>query len=98
MCWNQRTDFEASWFESAVLRTSYTVVLQVCNAAVGFSFLPLTQVLGVPLVYAGFGVVSLVAISFVHAFVPETTGIPLEELQNQQVRLSSTETVSTCSH
>ncbi|CAJ2677658.1 unnamed protein product [Trifolium pratense] len=53
----------------------------VSNLIVSQSFLSLTQVLGVAWTFMLFGFVALIAIFFVIVFVPETKGVPIEEVE-----------------
>ncbi|KAK2437946.1 Fibroblast growth factor 3 [Trifolium repens] len=53
----------------------------VSNLIVSQSFLTLTQVLGVAWTFMLFGFVAFVAIFFVIVFVPETKGVPIEEVE-----------------
>ncbi|KAK2389018.1 putative inositol transporter [Trifolium repens] len=53
----------------------------VSNLIVSQSFLSLTQVLGVAWTFMLFGFVAFIAIFFVIVFVPETKGVPIEEVE-----------------
>jgi SP family myo-inositol transporter-like MFS transporter 13 len=53
----------------------------VSNLIVSQSFLSLTQVLGVAWTFMLFGIVAFIAIFFVIVFVPETKGVPIEEVE-----------------
>lgn len=53
------------------------------NALVTFSFSPLREFLGPSLLFASFGVISLLSLFFVTFYVPETKGLSLEEIESQ---------------
>eukprot|EP00897_Mesotaenium_endlicherianum_P006367 jgi/Mesen1/5759/ME000292S04851 len=53
----------------------------VCNFAIGLLFLELVQRFGVPAIYTSFGVVSLLSVVFANAFIVETKGKSLEEIE-----------------
>ncbi|XP_012572390.1 probable inositol transporter 2 [Cicer arietinum] len=53
----------------------------VSNLIVSQSFLSLTQVLGIAWTFMLFGFVAFIAIFFVIVFVPETKGVPMEEVE-----------------
>ncbi|XP_019059710.1 PREDICTED: probable plastidic glucose transporter 1 isoform X2 [Tarenaya hassleriana] len=58
----------------------------VCNFLVGLFFLDMVEKFGIGSVYAGFGIVSLLAAAFAYYFTVETKGRSLEEIE---VSLSS---------
>ncbi|XP_059065468.1 D-xylose-proton symporter-like 3, chloroplastic isoform X2 [Cryptomeria japonica] len=53
------------------------------NALVTFSFSPLRELLGPSLLFASFGIISLLSLWFVTFYVPETKGLSLEEIESQ---------------
>ena len=53
----------------------------VSNLIVSQSFLSLTQTIGTAWTFMMFGIVAIVAIFFVIIFVPETKGVPMEEVE-----------------
>jgi len=53
----------------------------ISNLIVAQSFLSLTQAIGTSWTFLIFGVVSVVALFFVLIFVPETKGLPIEEIE-----------------
>ncbi|XP_020092781.1 probable inositol transporter 2 [Ananas comosus] len=53
----------------------------ISNLIVAQSFLSLTQAIGTSWTFMIFGVLSLVALFFVLIFVPETKGLPIEEVE-----------------
>ncbi|XAR72490.1 hypothetical protein NMG60_11019146 [Bertholletia excelsa] len=53
----------------------------ISNLIVAQSFLSLTQAIGTSWTFLIFGVVSVVALIFVLIFVPETKGLPIEEIE-----------------
>ncbi|XP_061354135.1 probable inositol transporter 2 [Gastrolobium bilobum] len=53
----------------------------VSNLIVSQSFLSLTQAIGTAWTFMIFGIVAVVAIFFVIIFVPETKGVPMEEVE-----------------
>ncbi|KAL6991506.1 Fibroblast growth factor 3 [Sarracenia purpurea var. burkii] len=53
----------------------------ISNLIVAQSFLSLTQSIGTSWTFLLFGVVSIVALFFVLVFVPETKGLPIEEIE-----------------
>ena len=53
----------------------------VSNLIVSQSFLSLTQAIGTAWTFMMFGIVAIVAIFFVIIFVPETKGVPMEEVE-----------------
>uniref|UniRef100_A0A0D9WVI2 Major facilitator superfamily (MFS) profile domain-containing protein n=1 Tax=Leersia perrieri TaxID=77586 RepID=A0A0D9WVI2_9ORYZ len=63
----------------------------VANLAVAQSFLSLTEAIGAAWTFLIFGVVSVVALGFVLVCVPETKGLPIEEvermLEKRELRL-----------
>jgi SP family myo-inositol transporter-like MFS transporter 13 len=54
----------------------------VSNLVVSQSFLSLTEVIGPSWTFMIFGVIAIVAILFVIVFVPETKGVPIEEIED----------------
>ncbi|CAJ2663967.1 unnamed protein product [Trifolium pratense] len=54
----------------------------VSNLVVSQSFLSLTEVIGPSWTFMIFGVISIAAIIFVIVFVPETKGVPIEEVED----------------
>ena len=58
-----------------------TVVQWAANFAVSLSFLAIYQSLGEMLTFSLFGFLCLLAFFFVYHFVPETTGISLEKIE-----------------
>lgn len=55
----------------------------VCNFAIGLLFLELVQLFGVPVIYSSFGLVSLLSVAFAYAYIIETKGRSLEEIEKQ---------------
>lgn len=53
----------------------------ISNLIVAQSFLSLTQAIGTSWTFLIFGVISVVALFFVLIFVPETKGLPIEEIE-----------------
>eukprot|EP00250_Pteridium_aquilinum_P018069 c23925_g1_i1 orf=362-2026(-) len=53
----------------------------VCNFAIGLFFLEFVERFGISTVYASFGVVSLLSVAFSNAFIIETKGRSLEEIE-----------------
>ena len=53
----------------------------ISNLIVAQSFLSLTQAIGTSWTFLIFGVISVVALFFVLIFVPETKGLPIEEVE-----------------
>jgi len=53
----------------------------ISNLIVSQSFLSLTQAIGVAWTFMLFGIVAVIAIFFVLVFVPETKGVPIEEVE-----------------
>ncbi|KAK7304079.1 hypothetical protein RJT34_15102 [Clitoria ternatea] len=53
----------------------------VSNLIVSQSFLSLTQAIGTAWTFMMFGIIAVVAIFFVIIFVPETKGVPMEEVE-----------------
>lgn len=53
----------------------------VSNLIVAQSFLSLTQAIGTSWTFLLFGVISVVALFFVIIYVPETKGLPIEEVE-----------------
>ncbi|KAK3004691.1 hypothetical protein RJ639_019577 [Escallonia herrerae] len=53
----------------------------ISNLIVAQSFLTLTQAIGTAYTFLIFGVISLVALFFVLIYVPETKGLPIEEVE-----------------
>ncbi|KAH7447460.1 hypothetical protein KP509_01G108000 [Ceratopteris richardii] len=53
----------------------------VCNFAIGLLFLEFVDRFGLSVVYASFGVVSLLSVAFANAFIIETKGRSLEEIE-----------------
>lgn len=53
----------------------------VSNLIVSQSFLSLTEAIGTAWTFMIFGIVAVVAIFFVIIFVPETKGVPMEEVE-----------------
>lgn len=53
----------------------------VSNLIVAQSFLSLTQAIGTSWTFLIFGVISVVALLFVLVYVPETKGLPIEEVE-----------------
>ncbi|AES99187.1 inositol transporter, putative [Medicago truncatula] len=53
----------------------------ISNLIVSQSFLSLTQAIGVAWTFMLFGIVAVIASSFVLVFVPETKGVPIEEVE-----------------
>ncbi|KAK9055973.1 hypothetical protein SSX86_027060 [Deinandra increscens subsp. villosa] len=53
----------------------------ISNLIVAQSFLSLTEAIGTSWTFAGFGVISVVALVFVLVFVPETKGLPIEDVE-----------------
>ncbi|KAK1326376.1 putative inositol transporter 2 [Acorus calamus] len=58
----------------------------VSNLIVAQSFLSLTQAIGTSWTFFLFGVISVVALFFVLVFVPETKGLPIEEVEKMLER------------
>ena len=58
----------------------------VSNLVVAQSFLTLTEVIGTSLTFMIFGVISVLALIFVLVFVPETKGLPIEEVEKMLER------------
>lgn len=56
-------------------------VVWITNLIVSQTFLSLTEAIGTSWTFFLFGVVSLVALFFVLVFVPETKGMPIEEIE-----------------
>ncbi|KAL8236044.1 hypothetical protein R6Q59_017125 [Mikania micrantha] len=53
----------------------------ISNLIVAQSFLSLTEAIGTSWTFLGFGVISVVALLFVLVFVPETKGLPIEDVE-----------------
>ncbi|XP_076905630.1 putative inositol transporter 2 [Bidens hawaiensis] len=53
----------------------------ISNLIVAQSFLSLTEAIGTSRTFLGFGVISVVALGFVLVFVPETKGLPIEDVE-----------------
>ncbi|KAI7726169.1 hypothetical protein M8C21_020388 [Ambrosia artemisiifolia] len=53
----------------------------ISNLIVAQSFLSLTEAIGTSWTFLGFGVISVVALVFVLVFVPETKGLPIEDVE-----------------
>ncbi|KAJ0927425.1 putative major facilitator, sugar transporter, major facilitator superfamily [Helianthus annuus] len=53
----------------------------ISNLIVAQSFLSLTEAIGTSWTFLGFGVISVVALVFVLVFVPETKGLPIEDIE-----------------
>lgn len=53
----------------------------VSNLIVSESFLSLTQSIGTSFTFMIFGLISVAAVFFVLIFVPETKGLPIEEVE-----------------
>ena len=53
----------------------------ICNLIVSQSFLSLTEAIGTAFTFMIFGIIAVVAIIFVLIFVPETKGLPIEEVE-----------------
>lgn len=53
----------------------------ICNLIVAQSFLSLTEAIGTSMTFLGFGVITVVALLFVLIFVPETKGLPIEDVE-----------------
>ena len=53
----------------------------ICNLIVAQSFLSLTEAIGTAFTFMIFGIIAVVAIIFVIIFVPETKGLPIEEVE-----------------
>nr|XP_043621585.1 probable inositol transporter 2 [Erigeron canadensis] len=53
----------------------------ISNLIVAQSFLSLTEAIGTSWTFFGFGVISVVALLFVIIFVPETKGLPIEDVE-----------------
>ncbi|KAL7593573.1 probable inositol transporter 2 [Lactuca sativa] len=53
----------------------------ISNLIVAQSFLSLTEAIGTSWTFLGFGVISVVALLFVIIFVPETKGLPIEDVE-----------------
>ncbi|KAL0905084.1 hypothetical protein M5K25_027260 [Dendrobium thyrsiflorum] len=51
------------------------------NALVTFAFSPLQELVGAGILFAGFGVISLLSLVFILLLVPETKGLTLEEIE-----------------
>ncbi|CAA7394024.1 unnamed protein product [Spirodela intermedia] len=60
----------------------------VSNLIVAQSFLTLTEAIGTSLTFMIFGLISVVALIFVLICVPETKGLPIEEVENMLERRS----------
>lgn len=58
----------------------------ISNLIVAQSFLTLTQAIGTSMTFLIFGVVSVAALFFVLILVPETKGLPIEEVENMLER------------
>ncbi|XP_071696737.1 probable inositol transporter 2 [Rutidosis leptorrhynchoides] len=54
----------------------------ISNLIVAQSFLSLTEAIGTAWTFLGFGVISIVALLFVIVFVPETKGLPIEDIED----------------
>ncbi|XP_020591051.1 probable inositol transporter 2 [Phalaenopsis equestris] len=54
----------------------------ISNLIVAQSFLTLTQAIGTSMTFMIFGIISVVALFFVLICVPETKGLPIEEVEN----------------
>lgn len=53
----------------------------ISNLVVAQSFLSLTEAIGTSWTFFGFGVISVVALVFVLVYVPETKGLPIEDIE-----------------
>ncbi|PWA84806.1 inositol transporter 2 [Artemisia annua] len=53
----------------------------ICNLIVSQSFLSLTEAIGTSMTFLGFGVITVVALLFVLIYVPETKGLPIEDVE-----------------
>ncbi|KAI3495448.1 hypothetical protein L1887_37789 [Cichorium endivia] len=53
----------------------------ISNLIVAQSFLSLTEAIGTSWTFLGFGVISVIALLFVVIFVPETKGLPIEDVE-----------------
>lgn len=53
----------------------------ISNLIVAQSFLSLTEAIGTSWTFLGFGVISVIALLFVLIFVPETKGLPIEDVE-----------------
>ncbi|CAA6657896.1 unnamed protein product [Spirodela intermedia] len=76
----------APWIRN--LRRIAATANWVSNLIVAQSFLTLTEAIGTSLTFMIFGLISVVALIFVLICVPETKGLPIEEVENMLERRS----------
>lgn len=59
-----------------------STTIWVSNLVVSQSFLSLTEAIGAAWTFMLFGIIAFIGIFFVIVFVPETKGVPIEEVEN----------------